>query len=121
MTATAYIGELFPDLPTSEKEKSEESNFAQFKRFLRTCDEEGGLVTRSQAAILLQCSKQAIHIYISSGTLKTFEFFGIKYLSAREVEARFDRMVENGKAGKYKTLSSLACAAAANEIPEKKF
>ncbi len=120
MTSTTYIGELFPDLPISEKAEIEESNLAQFKRFLRTCEEEGGLVTRSQAAILLQCSAQAIHNYLSSGRLKSYEFFGIKYLSAREVEKRFDRLCEAGKMGKYHALSALACAAAANEIPEKK-
>jgi hypothetical protein len=90
MTATTYIGELFPDLPAPKTKAEKETPLSHFRRFLAVNKEEGGLVFPAQAAYLCGVTNQSICNYINRGRLQTFEFFGKTYLSAREVEELFE-------------------------------
>ena len=69
-----------------------------FAQFMRTSSEEGGLLSGSQAAVILGCTPARVQQLMDGGKLTSWEFLGKRYVSGREVDAR--RKAELSKGGR---------------------
>jgi hypothetical protein len=63
---------------------------------MRVSQGEDGLLHAAQAAIVLDVSNQRILQLVDSGALRHWEFFGRKYVSARELVSRRSADVKKG-------------------------
>ncbi len=65
--------------------------------FMKVSQREDGLLHPAQAALVLDVCKQRVLQLIDAGTLRHWDFFGRKYLSARELVARRAADVKTGR------------------------
>jgi hypothetical protein len=66
-------------------------------QFMEVSRTEQGLLRPAQAALVLDVSNQRVLQMIDSGVLGHWEFFGCKYLSARDLVARRAAEVKGGR------------------------
>jgi hypothetical protein len=94
------------------EEASVQPGEMSFREFMDVNREEGGFLTTVQAAIILDVTRQRVVQLIEAGQLKTWEFLGKRYVSAREVAARRAADVKSGRparstAEKVKTAANI--------------
>jgi hypothetical protein len=65
--------------------------------FIKLSKEEGGLLLASQAALLLDVSRVRVYQLMDAGLLAWWNFFGQRYLSVEQLEARRDADVKSGR------------------------
>jgi hypothetical protein len=60
---------------------------AEFEWFRQASSEEGGLIAKAHAALVLGVSKQRIGDLVAEKRLREHEFFGKEFISCRDLEA----------------------------------
>jgi hypothetical protein len=78
------------------REEAPAKDSGGIREFMRVSQREDGLLHPAQAAIVLNVSNQRVLELILTGHLHCWEFFGRKYLSARELVARREGEVSKG-------------------------
>ncbi len=67
------------------------------KDFIKLSKEEGGLLLPYQAALVLDVSRVRIFQLLDAGLLASWDFFGQRYLSVQQLQARRDADVKGGR------------------------
>jgi hypothetical protein len=65
--------------------------------FMRVSQVESGLLLVNQAALVLDVSHTRVRELISVGKLRSWDFFGKSYLSAREIDTRRTSEIKTGR------------------------
>ncbi len=92
------------------EEEIESDPSISFSEFRRLSVQEEGLVTGSQAADILGISPSRVGQIAETGVFSTWEFWGRRYYSLREVGAR--RVAELSKGGRPRSTGEKLCLAA---------
>ena len=82
---------------TGRKPVTKEQAADEVREFARLNREEECLLSFVQAGLLLGVSKQRVTQLVEAGHLKTYRFFGREYLSCKEVTARRQTDLKNGR------------------------
>lgn len=70
--------------------------FKEWRKFRRVQKEEKGLITQSQAGLILDVSRGQIGVWVGSGRLSRWRFLGVPYVSVREVAHLLDEREREG-------------------------
>jgi hypothetical protein len=68
-----------------------------FLQFMRVSSEEGGLLSPSQAAVVLEVSPQRVAELVKLGQLRKWDLLGKSYVSVRDVDARRKTELKAGR------------------------
>lgn len=80
----------------------DEATGMTFGEFMRTSREEDGLLSPSQAAVILDVTPARVHQLIQAGKLRSWTFLEKPYVSGQEVDAR--RKSDLSKGGRPRKL-----------------
>ena len=96
------------DVKISEKRKSiREVAFELWNQMKRIEKTNGGLCTRAQAKVLLNCTRQHIERLIKEGKLREISFYGKKYIAGNDVFNYIDKHLgKGGRPTKNKILNA---------------
>lgn len=78
-------------------ERKRKGLLKELKEMSRTMIEEQGLINHAQAALILEISTRRVGELVETGKLRPFEFLGRKYVSVREVHARWGEDIKAGR------------------------
>jgi hypothetical protein len=74
--------------PANKRKSSLESILREFESMSKTMVEQEGLLSPSQAGLVLEVSARRVSELVELGKLTRFDFLGRTYVSSREVAAR---------------------------------
>jgi hypothetical protein len=78
-------------------EVATEAPASGFLEFMRLSREESGLLSPSQAAVVLEVSPQRVNELLRDGLLKKWQLLGKTYVSGREVDERRKKDLRAGR------------------------
>jgi hypothetical protein len=78
-------------------EKKRRGLLEELRAMSRAMQEEEGLINHAQAALVLDVSTRRVGELVETGIFRRFEFLGRTYVSVKEVMARREADVKNGR------------------------
>lgn len=84
--------------------RNEKNIGAEFERFRRVSESEGGLIAKAQAALVLGVSKQRVSDLVEEKRLRQHDFFGKEFISCKDLESfrKIERKTGRPKAAAVK-------------------
>jgi len=106
--------ELITDDPRVRKKTK--TVFQEWKEFREVGKEVGGLISRSQAAVILGVTNQQVGSWVTRGRLSRWIFLGVNFVSSAEVLALYKERARGeisvgGRGKKAPNLAEVAKAA----------